>query len=158
MKLFRFFINRNKQQTLSMIEENTNYRNGDDGFTYATLIVSLLSVAVIILLVTFFFWSMRQKDNETKRLLNEKDEEFKILLHNKDTEAAYKFTWVKNQLNQMATICREKAEKIEMWQKHYNLTTKRNPPLELLTGQNKGDCVAAAEIPEMPKDTKEEKK
>jgi len=135
-------IKKRKSPNMNNSDESDRAR-GEEGMTYATLIVSVLSIFVLISVIGFFLWHIRQKD-----------EEFKLLLHKNEEKAAYKFTWVKNQLNLMTTACRAKAERIEQWQKWAEQNTAVKPPINLLTGQNQADCSFASEMSEMPEGEK----
>jgi len=146
MRLIRRFFTKlkkkNKKESPDM-NDSDDKPNGEGGFTYATLIVAFLGIIIIGILIAYCQYVVRQKD-----------EEFKLLLHKNEEKAAYKFTWVKNQLNLMTMACKRKAEKIEQWQAWTSQNSNQKPPVELLTGQNQNDCVFASEMPEAPEGEK----
>lgn len=107
----------------------------DEGMTHATLIVSTVSAVTLLLMATFFLWFIGKERSE-----------FKDRLHTQETEAAYKFTWVKNQLNQMQNKCSGESEKVKKWIKfNEQHPAGVKPPLDQ---QVAGDCVVAEQMPE----------
>jgi uncharacterized membrane protein YhiD involved in acid resistance len=121
------------------VNNSQNNFNNDDGMAKGTLIASIVFSVIILVIISFFLYLLGKQERDFNKKLED-------TVHFHQEDAAYKFTWVKNQLNQMQIVCREKDKLIDLHMVFEKRNLAKEPPVELLS--KGGDCVIATEMPE----------